>query len=93
MKSFSKQNQRAAIHTSSNQQNKDNKKKDKKGLMERENILTIPNFLCLSRILMSPYIAHLIIHTGNYPWALAAFGYAGITDLVNIFMKYCVNLT
>jgi len=55
----------------------------KKGLMERENIVTVPNLLCLSRIVMSPYIAHLIIHTGNYPWALAAFGYAGITDLLD----------
>ena len=99
--------------------------------MERENILTIPNLLCLryvcinlksscivletnssvsasklneplaatcqpatlkvcektlfcfSRIAMSPYIAYLIVQTGNYPWALAAFGYAGITDLVS----------
>jgi len=51
--------------------------------MERENILTIPNLLCLSRIAMSPYIAYLIVQTGNYPWALAAFGYAGITDLLD----------
>ena len=67
----------------------------KKGLKERENILTIPNFLCLSRILMSPYIAHLIVQTGNYPWALAAFGYAGITDLVSVqnslYWKLSVN--
>ena len=38
---------------------------------------------CFSRIAMSPYIAYLIVQTGNYPWALAAFGYAGITDLVS----------
>ena len=50
---------------------------------ERENILTIPNLLCLSRIAISPYLAHLIIHTGNYPWALAVFGYAGVTDAVS----------
>ena len=60
-----------------------------------ENVLTIPNFLCLSRILMSPYIAHLIVQTGNYPWALAAFGYAGITDLVSVqnslYWKLSVN--
>ena len=35
---------------------------------------------------MSPYIAYLIVQTGNYPWALAAFGYAGITDLVSYFV-------
>jgi len=50
---------------------------------ERENILTIPNLLCLSRIIASPYIAHLIINSGNYPWALAVFGYAGITDALD----------
>jgi len=50
---------------------------------ERENILTVPNLLCLSRIALSPYIAHLIIHDGNYPWALAVFGYAGITDALD----------
>ena len=70
------------LHSSNLQLNEADGVKKKKGLMERENILTLPNMLCLSRILMSPYIAHLIIHAGNYPWALAAFGYAGITDLV-----------
>ena len=50
--------------------------------LERENILTVPNLLCLTRIALSPYIAHLIIHNGDYPWALAVFGYAGITDAV-----------
>ena len=29
--------------------------------IERENIWTIPNFLCISRIITSPYLGYLIV--------------------------------
>lgn len=30
-------------------------------IIERENIWTIPNFLCLGRIVTSPYLSYLIV--------------------------------
>ena len=48
----------------------------------RENVVTIPNMLCVSRIVAAPYIAHVVINLADFPWALAIFGYAGVTDAV-----------
>ena len=50
----------------------------------KDNLLTVPNALCVSRIVMSPYLAHLIIE-GDYKWALGLFAYAGITDVVRAY--------
>ena len=50
-----------------------------------ENISTIPNWLCLSRIVASPYLAHVIINNADFSWALVIFAYAGLTDLVSYF--------
>ena len=50
----------------------------------QENIYTIPNFLCLSRIASAPLLVHLICQAENYPYALALFGVAGVTDAVSI---------
>lgn len=48
----------------------------------RENILTVPNFLSLSRILATPYIAHLVMQ-GNHVWATSLLVIAGITDILD----------
>lgn len=35
-------------------------------IIERENIWTIPNFLCIGRIMTTPYISYLIVCSHNY---------------------------
>lgn len=51
--------------------------------VERENILTIPNLLCVARSILAPYIGYVIIQ-GSYPLAIGLLVVAGITDLVRI---------
>ncbi|XP_076031736.1 putative cardiolipin synthase (CMP-forming) [Oratosquilla oratoria] len=51
-------------------------------VVERENIWTIPNFLCVSRILMSPFLGYLVV-SGMYSWSLGIFIFAGFTDLID----------
>lgn len=52
-------------------------------LVQRENIWTIPNLLCVSRIALSPYLCHLVL-AADHQWALGLFLLAGTTDLVCI---------
>ena len=49
----------------------------------KDKVLTVPNALCVTRMALAPYIAHLIVVQGDFPWALAFFGYAGLTDLLD----------
>ncbi|KAA0191304.1 hypothetical protein HAZT_HAZT011523 [Hyalella azteca] len=51
-------------------------------IIERENIFTIPNFLCISRIVAAPFLCHLVL-TGSYDMALGLFMLAGATDLAD----------
>ncbi|RZC42023.1 cardiolipin synthase 1 [Asbolus verrucosus] len=51
-------------------------------VIERENIYTIPNFLCISRILISPYLGMLIVQA-DFNFALAVLGVAAVTDLLD----------
>lgn len=51
-------------------------------VIERENVVTIPNMLCVTRILLSPYIGYLIIQT-DFHQALAVIMFAGVTDLLD----------
>lgn len=48
----------------------------------KDRILTVPNLLCVSRIVAAPYIAKLIID-GNFPLACGLFVYAGATDMAD----------
>ena len=48
---------------------------------ERDKILTIPNLLCMGRIVVSPYLATIIIN-GDYKTSLIVYSIAGFTDLV-----------
>lgn len=49
---------------------------------EKENILTIPNLLTMSRMILSPYIGYVIVD-GHYSMAITLLTVAGITDLVS----------
>jgi len=49
---------------------------------KKDRILTIPNLLCVSRIVAAPYLAHLIIN-GDYMMASGLFVYAGATDFLD----------
>nr|XP_045618540.1 cardiolipin synthase (CMP-forming)-like [Procambarus clarkii] len=51
-------------------------------IIERENIWTVPNLLCVGRIALSPLLVHLVI-SANYSWALGLFMFAGVTDLLD----------
>jgi len=60
-----------------------NKVKEKvEGIIEKENVYTIPNFLCVSRILISPYLGMLIVQA-EFQFALAVLGVAAVTDLLD----------
>jgi len=49
---------------------------------KKDRILTVPNLLCVSRIVAAPYLAHLIIN-GDYMLASGLFVYAGATDFLD----------
>lgn len=48
----------------------------------RENILTVPNFLCIGRIAMSPYLGYVIIQN-DFKLAVGLMVFAGFTDLAD----------
>lgn len=47
-----------------------------------ENPWTVPNFLCMSRILLAPFLGHLIIQQ-HFHLSLALFTLAGATDVLD----------
>jgi cardiolipin synthase (CMP-forming) len=51
-------------------------------IIERENIFTIPNFLCIGRIAMSPYLCYVIIQN-DFSLAMGILIAAGLTDLAD----------
>ncbi|KAF5280872.1 hypothetical protein FQR65_LT03021 [Abscondita terminalis] len=61
---------------------KDKVKERVEEIIERENIYTIPNLLCVSRIAISPYLGLLIIQA-DFQFALAILGIAAVTDLLD----------
>lgn len=48
----------------------------------RENIMTIPNLLCVGRIACTPLLGYWVV-TGVYPSALCLFAVAGLTDMLD----------
>ncbi|CAK1552246.1 unnamed protein product [Leptosia nina] len=52
------------------------------GVVEKENVFTVPNVLCVMRIAMSPYLGYVILQD-NYHLALGLLTFAGITDLLD----------
>ncbi|KAK7086646.1 cardiolipin synthase [Halocaridina rubra] len=51
-------------------------------IIERENIWTIPNLLCISRIACSPLLCYYVV-CADYKLALGLFMFAGFTDLLD----------
>ncbi|KAG8242324.1 cardiolipin synthase [Homalodisca vitripennis] len=51
-------------------------------IIERENIWTLPNMLCVMRIVMSPYVGYAIIRE-EYNLALVILTVAGVTDFLD----------
>lgn len=51
-------------------------------VIERENIMTIPNFLTVGRAILSPYIGYVIVD-GDFSLAIGLLVVAGITDLLD----------
>lgn len=51
-------------------------------IIEKENIWTVPNLLCMGRIVTSPYLSYLIL-AQNYQVALWLLAIAGVSDLAD----------
>ncbi|XP_075982666.1 cardiolipin synthase [Anticarsia gemmatalis] len=51
-------------------------------VVEKENVYTIPNILCFTRIAMSPYLGYTIFQE-HYNLALGLLVFAGVTDLLD----------
>ncbi|XP_041969137.1 probable cardiolipin synthase (CMP-forming) [Aricia agestis] len=51
-------------------------------VVERENVFTVPNILCVTRIVLSPYLGYVILQD-NYNLALGILICAGVTDLLD----------
>ncbi|XP_015120103.1 probable cardiolipin synthase (CMP-forming) [Diachasma alloeum] len=51
-------------------------------IIERENIWTVPNLLCIGRIVSTPCLSYLIV-SHDYQVALWLLGFAGLTDFVD----------
>lgn len=49
---------------------------------QKDKVYTIPNVLCVTRIVMSPYLGYVILQD-NYSLALGLMVFAGVTDLVS----------
>ncbi|GAB0094190.1 Probable cardiolipin synthase (CMP-forming) [Sergentomyia squamirostris] len=54
-------------------------------VIERENIMTIPNLLCVARGLMAPYLGYVIIQQ-DFTFAIGLLVAAGISDLLDGFI-------
>lgn len=61
-------------------------------IVERENILTIPNLLCVTRSFLAPYIGYVIVQE-NYQLAIGLLAFAGLTDLVNEYLIFDIPYT
>lgn len=51
-------------------------------IIEKENIWTIPNLLCMGRIVTSPFLSYLIL-SQDYQIALWLLAFAGLSDLAD----------
>lgn len=61
---------------------KDKVKERMEEVIEKENVVTIPNLLCLFRIAAAPYLGYLILQS-EFNLAVAIFAFAGVTDLAD----------
>ena len=56
----------------------------------QENIVTVPNFISLGRIVLSPVLGYLVV-SSNFTVALGVFAVAGLTDLVRRSRLMCTR--
>lgn len=61
---------------------KDKVKERVEEVIERENVATIPNLLCVGRIVMSPYLGYVIIQS-EFSLAMGMLIVAGLTDVAD----------
>lgn len=59
-------------------------------VIERENVLTIPNLLCVGRAFLAPYLGYVIIQQ-DFNLAMALLVAAGVSDLVTSNYNSFVN--
>lgn len=52
-------------------------------IVERENIFTIPNLLCVGRGVLAPYLGYVIVQQ-HYTLGMGLLIFAGVTDIVSI---------
>ncbi|XP_058828519.1 probable cardiolipin synthase (CMP-forming) [Topomyia yanbarensis] len=64
---------------------KDKVKERVEEVIERENVATIPNLLCVGRIIMSPYLGYVIVQS-DFSLAMGMLIVAGLTDLADGFI-------
>lgn len=61
------------------------KVKEMEEIVERENIFTIPNWLCVGRAALSPVVGYVIIQE-QYMLSIGLLTIAGLSDLVSLHM-------
>lgn len=52
-------------------------------IVERENVMTIPNLLCVGRAALAPYIYYVVTVQADYSLAMGLLAFAGLTDLLD----------
>ncbi|XP_032663056.1 probable cardiolipin synthase (CMP-forming) isoform X2 [Odontomachus brunneus] len=57
-------------------------RKNVEKIIEKENIWTVPNLLCIGRIVTSPFLSYLIV-SHDYQIALCLLTFAGLSDLAD----------
>ena len=57
-------------------------RKSSSTVQEQDKIVTVPNLLCIGRIVASPYLAYSIVN-GQLVQSLGIFCLAGVSDLVS----------
>lgn len=62
-------------------------------IVERENVFTIPNLLCVGRGVLAPYLGYVIVQH-DYALGMGLLVFAGITDIVSFqIFKLSFTLT
>lgn len=56
-------------------------------IVERENVFTIPNLLCVGRGVLAPYLGYVIVQQ-DFTFAMGLLVFAGVTDIVSMQMIF-----
>lgn len=52
-------------------------------IVERENVLTVPNLLTVGRAALAPYLFYVVSVQADYMYAMGLLAFAGLTDLLD----------